>query len=204
MTAIKVHKEYFQGSGRIWDREIGLGPIIKGLAIDNARLAIAVAAVLDFTDNSTGADGAPVANVVLPSAVIDASGSSVGAPKAGLDTATTKLDNAFAVLAQNINIARTRLGLADADLHRHCRDARHRPGLRQDADRRHDHLDRDADLGPHRARQGPRQCQPPDLRDERSVHRDRLHAARERHHWRTSGRHRARRLRNLHGLGLGR
>ena len=46
--------------------------------------------MLDFTDNSTGTDGALVADVVLPSAVIDASGSSVGAPKAGLDTATTK------------------------------------------------------------------------------------------------------------------
>ena len=41
MTAIKVTNSYFQGSGRIWDRDVGLGPIIKGLAIDNARLAIA-------------------------------------------------------------------------------------------------------------------------------------------------------------------
>lgn len=111
MTAIKVTKDYFQGSGRIWDRQVGLAVLLRGLAIDNARLALAVASVTDFVDNSTGVAAATVVDVTPPTDVIDASASAVGSPKAGLDTALGKLDDAFAVLAENINKARTRLGL---------------------------------------------------------------------------------------------
>lgn len=111
MTAIVVKKTSFSALSKLYQTgDAGLANIIRGLAIDNARVAMAVASLIDFTDNSTGTAGSTVADVPAV-ATIDASSLSVGTPATALNTALGKLDNAFAVVAQNVNLARTRLGL---------------------------------------------------------------------------------------------
>lgn len=112
MTATKVKLGQFTGLSKLHSKEAGgLASILRGLAIDNARIAIAVSSMTDFTDNSTGTSNGTVKQVTLPTAVIDASSLSVGSPVAGLNTAMGIFDNAVAVVAQQINLARTRLGL---------------------------------------------------------------------------------------------
>jgi len=111
MPAIKVRRAKFSGASKVYDvGPEGLTAIVRGLAIDNARLAVAVSAVIDFTDNSTGTAGSTVADIPVI-ATIDSSSLSVGAPRAALNTALGVVDNAMAVVAENMNIARTRLGL---------------------------------------------------------------------------------------------
>lgn len=111
MTALVVKRNSFSALSKLYSQAPdGLAQIIRGLAIDNARIAMAVASLIDFTDNSTGTAGSSVADVPAV-ATIDASSLSVGTPATALNTALGKLDNAFAVVAQNVNLARTRLGL---------------------------------------------------------------------------------------------
>ncbi|MGO9740698.1 MAG: hypothetical protein ACLPN5_04130 [Roseiarcus sp.] len=65
MTAVKIKKHQFTGLSKVYSRDPdGLAAILRGMAIDNARLKVEVSAVHDFTDNSTGAAGSNI--VALP------------------------------------------------------------------------------------------------------------------------------------------
>ena len=112
MTAIRVKPTQFTGTGKVFGRDPdALAAIIRGLAIDNARIALEKSAVPALTDNSTGT--AAAALVVLPegtSGAIDAT-SSGGAATSNLTTSLGKQANALQVLTQSINNARARLGL---------------------------------------------------------------------------------------------
>lgn len=112
MSAIKVTLSHFSGTSKVFTtEETGLAAVIRGLAIDNARLAVQTTAVPDFVDNSTGVAAATVADVVVPKTVTNASASAIGSPKAALDTALNGIEDALSVLAENVNKGRTRLGL---------------------------------------------------------------------------------------------
>jgi hypothetical protein len=112
MTAIKVRKDQFVGTSKVFGRESdALAAIVRGLAIDNARLKIEVSGVHDFTDNSTGVAGSALVNTPIPAVKIDAT-SAGGAQAAALNTSLGKIQNAGLVIENTINTARTLLGLA--------------------------------------------------------------------------------------------
>lgn len=108
MSAIKVTKDNFSGTSKIFDGS--LAAMVRGLAIDNARGKIQNAQLTDFTDNSTGTAAASIADAVLPAAVFDASDAG-GADQSALNTALGKFENAGAVLADGLNRIRSRFGL---------------------------------------------------------------------------------------------
>ena len=114
MTAAKVRISQFTGFSKVQSRESdGLAALVRGLAIDNARRVIEVAAVADLTDNSTGvpgAAGAAYAAVPVPAVAIDAT-SAGGAQTTALNTSLGKTANALQVLTQSVNNAAARLGL---------------------------------------------------------------------------------------------
>lgn len=111
MPAIKVTKNHFTGASRLHGMDPnGLSAVIRGLAQDNARRAVADASVPDYVDSSTGTAGSSVVPLPDP-ATVNASSSALGAPKAGLDTAIGKQNAALVALAENMNKARVRLGL---------------------------------------------------------------------------------------------
>lgn len=111
MSAIKVRKDYFSGHSKVFDAgPDALGNIIRGLAIDNARNRIEAAAVADWTDNSTGTAAAALVAMPLPSAAIDAT-SAGGAQTTALNTSIGNTNNAFQVIKNSLNNARSRLGL---------------------------------------------------------------------------------------------
>jgi hypothetical protein len=111
MSAIKVKVTEFQGSGKVFSREAdGLAAIIRGMAIDNARLKAEVAAVKDFTDNSTGVAGAGIVGLPVPAAAIDATAAG-GADVTALNASLVKLQNAGKVITNTINEASALLGL---------------------------------------------------------------------------------------------
>jgi hypothetical protein len=111
MTAIRVKPFHFTGAGKVHGRDAdALGAIVRGLAIDLARDKAATAAIADLTDNTTGVAAASVVDLVLPTAVFDAS-SAGGAQRAGFNTAIGKFENAGAVLGDHLNKLRARLGL---------------------------------------------------------------------------------------------
>ena len=61
MSAIKVKITQFTGLANVYSRNpYGLAAIVRGVAIDNARLKVEVAGVHDFTDNSSGVAAAGI------------------------------------------------------------------------------------------------------------------------------------------------
>lgn len=112
MAAVKVTKDYFASSSRLFGAD-GLGAVIRGLAIDNARAKIMASDIEDLTDNSTGTSalaGVGIVDLVIPTVAFDAT-SAGGSPRAALNTAIGVLENALAVLAEAMNTARAKLGL---------------------------------------------------------------------------------------------
>jgi hypothetical protein len=111
MTAIRVRKSHFQGSGKVFGREPGnLAEIVRGLAIDNARSKLASTVVADFTDNTTGVSAGEVVDLVLPTAPFNAV-SAGGATRTAFNTAIGKFKNASSSMAAHLNRVRARLGL---------------------------------------------------------------------------------------------
>jgi hypothetical protein len=116
MSAQKIHITQFQGTGRVFTRDPnGLAAMLRGLAIDNARPKVMVAAVGKLTDDSTGTAGA-LATVAIPSVYDTTQSGAEGAQEAALSASFGKVENAFAVLAQQFNLARVRLGLPGLSL----------------------------------------------------------------------------------------
>jgi len=112
MSAIKVKLTQFTGLANVYSRNpYGLAAIVRGLAIDNARLKVEVAAVHDFTDNSTGVAGAAIVGLPIPVAAIDATAAG-GAQLTALNASLVKLQNAGKVITNTINEASALLGLS--------------------------------------------------------------------------------------------
>lgn len=111
MPAIKVTQEYFSSSAKLYGAD-GLGAVIRGLAIDHARIKVMAADIEDLTDNSGGSDAGATGLVDLdvPTAAFDAT-SANGADDAEFNTAIGKIENAMAVIAEAANTARAKLGL---------------------------------------------------------------------------------------------
>jgi hypothetical protein len=114
MTAVKVRLGQFSGLGKVYSRDNdGLAAIVRGLAIDHARLVLEVSGVSDLTDNTTGTNGGAIVNMVGPafaSGVYNAV-SGGGAQAAALNTSLGKIANASKVLVNSFNNARARIGL---------------------------------------------------------------------------------------------
>jgi hypothetical protein len=111
MTAIKVRKDQFVGTSKVFGREPdALAAIIRGLAIDSARLKVEVSGVADFVDNTTGTTASVLVNVPIPATAIDAT-SAGGTLASALNTSLGKIQNAGLVVENVINTARTLLGL---------------------------------------------------------------------------------------------
>jgi hypothetical protein len=111
MSAIKIKLTQFTGLANVYSRNpYGLAAIVRGLAIDNARLKAEVAGVHDFTDNSTGVAGAGIVGLPTPAAAIDATAAG-GAQLTALNASLVKLQNAGLVITNTINEASALLGL---------------------------------------------------------------------------------------------
>ncbi len=112
MTAVKIKKHQFTGLSKVYSRDPdGLAAILRGMAIDNARLKVEVASVHDFTDNTTGAAGSAI--VALPigaTGPIDAT-TAGGSSASALNTSLGKIANAGKVISNTINEASALLGL---------------------------------------------------------------------------------------------
>ena len=110
MTAIKVPLNHFSGNGRVYTREpTGLAAILRGLAIDNARLKVEVSSVHDFTDDSTGT-ASSIAALPLPVTALDVTAAG-GAQTVALAASLVKVQNAGEVMTNTINEASALLGL---------------------------------------------------------------------------------------------
>lgn len=109
MPAIKVTRDYFSGTSKLFGTG-GLGEVIRGLAVDHARIKLEIAAIGDLTDNTTGVAALSVVDQVLPTAVFDASAAG-GATRTEFNTAIGKFEDAGKVLVNAFNDARARLGL---------------------------------------------------------------------------------------------
>ena len=109
MPAIKVTQNYFGASGRLYGSD-GLGAVIRGIAIDNARIKIMTSNVPDLTDNSTGVATAALVALAVPTE-FDAS-TADGASQAEFKVAIVKIEDAGKVLATSVTNARTILGLS--------------------------------------------------------------------------------------------
>jgi hypothetical protein len=114
MTAIKVKPSQFTGTSKVFSREPdALAAIIRGLAIDNARLKTEVSGVHDLTDNSAGTANSTAGLLVaqpLPVLAIDAT-SAGGANETALAASLVKIANAGKVIIGTINEASALLGL---------------------------------------------------------------------------------------------
>jgi hypothetical protein len=113
--ATKVKIDNFSGSGRIFERtSLGLAPILRGMLIDNARLALKAASLSALTDSSAGTVvlGAPLGGnaLIAPSGVFNAVAAN-GVGYAALNTSLGKFRNAQAVWAAALNVARAVVGL---------------------------------------------------------------------------------------------
>lgn len=106
----RINKHYFQGSGKIWDRQGGLAALIRGLAVDNAILAIAALTPAAYTDNSGGTAGSSLLPIPVEFDVFDATAGG-GVQASGFNTALGTVRNAHAVLATYLGNIRARLGL---------------------------------------------------------------------------------------------
>jgi len=83
--------------------------VLKGIAVDLARLKIENAGVGDLTDNSTGTAASSFADMVVPSAPFNAV-SAGGATRTAWNTAVGKIEDAGKVLSNSFNNARVRIG----------------------------------------------------------------------------------------------
>ena len=109
--SIRVSPAHFSGTSKVFGRDPDhLAAIIRGLAVDMTQVKIDAADVGSFTDNSTGTAGAALADLVLPTEAFDATAAG-GAQLTGFDAAMGKVENALAVLAQKLNLARAVAGL---------------------------------------------------------------------------------------------
>ena len=111
MSAIKVRKDHFVGTSKIFSREPdALSAILRGILIDSARLKVEVVGVADLIDNSTGVAAASLVAVPVPTVAIN--GTTAGGTLASaLNTSLGKVQNAGLVLENTINEARAPLGL---------------------------------------------------------------------------------------------
>lgn len=111
MTAILIKRHQFSGLGKVYSRDPdGLSAILRGIAIDNARLKVEVSGVKQFTDNSTGAAYSGLVALTIPLVAIDAT-SAGGAQTTALNTSLGKIANAGKVISNTINEASALLGL---------------------------------------------------------------------------------------------
>lgn len=110
MTAIKLAGDSFSGSGKIWDKEKGLARTLRALAVDNARRVSRDANISAFTDNSTGTAGDGFVDIPSSFDTFNAS-SAGGVPVSGFNTALGKVRDAQLVIANQLNLYRTKLGL---------------------------------------------------------------------------------------------
>ena len=108
--AIKVLPSHFSGAGKVFGREPDhLGAIIRGLAVDAARLKSSQLNTTALTDNSGGTAAAGLAANAAPDAAAGAATTS--APKAGFDAELVKIANNLADLALRTNLLLTQTGL---------------------------------------------------------------------------------------------
>jgi len=111
MTAILIKRHQFTGLSKVYSREPdGLAAILRGLAIDNARLKVEINTVKQFTDNSGGTAGSGLVALTIPLVAIDAT-SAGGAQVTALDTSLGKIANVGKVMTGTINEASALLGL---------------------------------------------------------------------------------------------
>ncbi|MDR3739017.1 MAG: hypothetical protein P4L40_08345, partial [Terracidiphilus sp.] len=111
MTSIKVPKSHFTGASHVYSGgPDGLATIIRGLAIDMARVKLQSASVADFVDNSTGAAAAALVDLADSATVFNASAAG-GVAYAALNTSIGKIKDAQKVITNRVNIARTLIGL---------------------------------------------------------------------------------------------
>lgn len=111
MSAVKIRASHFTGLAKVYSRDPdGLAAILRGLAIDNARLKVEVSTVKDFTDNSTGVAGASIVKMGVPTVAIDGTAAG-GVTASALNTSLGKIANAGNVMANTINEASSLLGL---------------------------------------------------------------------------------------------
>lgn len=109
MPAVQIKPTSFSGLSALHDRgPKGLAAIIRGLAIDNARIRAASLSIAAITDSSTGVAGS-AGDLPVPSAPFDAS-TAGGAQLAAANTAFGKINNALKVLVNSSNAVRTPLG----------------------------------------------------------------------------------------------
>jgi hypothetical protein len=111
MTAILIKRHQFSGLSKVYSGDPdGLSAILRGIAIDNARLKVEVSGVKQFTDNSSGAASSGLVALTIPLVAIDAT-SAGGAQTTALNTSLGKIANAGKVISNTINEASTLLGL---------------------------------------------------------------------------------------------
>jgi hypothetical protein len=113
MPAYKLRQGHFRGAANLYapaNAGGGLDDVIRGIAIDLAQTRLQVAAVHDFTDNSTGTPAAAFVDVPALPAVFDAT-SAGGVQLTALNTSLGKVRDAQKVIGNNLNIARALLGL---------------------------------------------------------------------------------------------
>lgn len=108
MPALKVREGMFAGSGQLYGKG-GLDSLIRGIAVDNARLRLMVAQVPDLTDNSTGA-ASSLKDLNDNPAPFDAS-SAGGAGGDSFTDAVGKVSDLQKTLTNSVNKARTMVGL---------------------------------------------------------------------------------------------
>lgn len=111
---IKVGSTYFSAGGNVPASVYGdtatLAKALQGVVVELGRLKVIEVNPGDFTDNSTGVSAGSIVDLVLPTAAYDAT-SAGGSPRAALNTAIGKIENAMAVVAENMATTRTALGL---------------------------------------------------------------------------------------------
>jgi len=111
MTAVKLQLNHFSGLSHVADRgTYGLASILRGMLIDNARLKVEVAGVVDFTNNSGGTALAVIAAPV-PVTPVDATIAGSAEALASFNASLVKIANAGAVITATINEASALLGL---------------------------------------------------------------------------------------------
>lgn len=106
----RINQHYFSGSGRVFDRQIGLAAILRSMAVDNAIIRLAADEPEGLTDNSTGTATLGYAAFPKTFSAFDASAGG-GVQNTGFNTALGSVRNAHAVIAANIAGIRAALGL---------------------------------------------------------------------------------------------
>ncbi|MEY9560475.1 hypothetical protein [Sinorhizobium fredii] len=114
MPTIRINKDYFAGSGKVWDRQVGLGAIIASLVADNARRVLADTPPAALTDNSGGAGTleAGLQPFAKPAPLVAAD----GGLNMNFAASVEKLVNAHKVVAEALTAARAALGLPAVNL----------------------------------------------------------------------------------------